>query len=94
VGSSTLPPPSKVFQPSGCLECRNTGYRGREGLYEIMPLTNALLTYISNESDSQNIRQAAISQGMKTLRMAGAEKVLAGVTSMEEVLRVTPELGR
>ena len=94
VGSSALPPPSKVFQPSGCLECRNTGYRGREGLYEIMPLTNALLTYISNESDSQNIRQAAISQGMKTLRMAGAEKVLAGVTSMEEVLRVTPELGR
>ena len=94
VGSSTLPPPSKVFQPSGCLECRNTGYRGREGLYEIMPLTNALLTYISNESDSQNIRQAAISQGMKTLRMAGAEKVVAGVTSMEEVLRVTPELGR
>lgn len=94
VGSSTLPPPSKVFQPAGCLECRNTGYLGREGIYEIMPLTNALLTYISNESDSQKIRQAAISQGMKTLRIAGAEKVLDGVTSMEEVLRVTPELGR
>jgi general secretion pathway protein E len=59
-----------------------------------MPLTNALLTYISSESDIQEIRQEAISQGMKTLRMAGAEKVLAGITSMEEVLRVTPELGR
>ena len=94
VGSAVMPPPAKVYQPAGCLECRNTGYRGREGIYEIMPLTNALLTYISSESDIQEIRQAAISQGMKTLRMAGAEKVVAGITSMEEVLRVTPELGR
>jgi len=94
VGSADLPPPAKVYQPSGCLECRNTGYLGREGLYEIMPLTNALLTYITAESDIQEIRRAAISQGMKTLRMAGAEKVVAGITSMEEVLRVTPELGR
>jgi general secretion pathway protein E len=59
-----------------------------------MPLTNTLLTYISSESDIQSIRRAAIAEGMKTLRMAGAEKVAAGVTSMEEVLRVTPELGR
>jgi general secretion pathway protein E len=94
VGSLALPLPAKVHQPAGCLECRNTGYLGREGIYEIMPLTNALLTYISNESDIQEIRHAAISQGMKTLRMAGAEKVVAGITSMEEVLRVTPELGR
>ena len=94
VGSAELPPPAKVYQPAGCLECRNTGYLGREGIYEIMPLTNALLTYINSESDIQEIRQAAISQGMKTLRMAGAEKVVAGITSMEEVLRVTPELGR
>jgi general secretion pathway protein E len=86
--------PSTVFQPAGCLECRNTGYLGRQGIYEIMPLTNTLLTYISSESDIQSIRRAAIAEGMKTLRMAGAEKVAAGVTSMEEVLRVTPELGR
>jgi general secretion pathway protein E len=94
VGSAEMGPPVKVYQPDGCLECRNTGYLGREGIYEIMPLTNALLTYINSESDIQEIRQAAISQGMKTLRMAGAEKVAAGITSMEEVLRVTPELGR
>jgi len=94
VGSAEMAPPVKVYQPDGCLECRNTGYLGREGIYEIMPLTNALLTYINSESDIQEIRQAAISQGMKTLRMAGAEKVAAGITSMEEVLRVTPELGR
>ena len=94
VGSAEMAPPVKVYQPDGCLECRNTGYLGREGIYELMPLTNALLTYINSESDIQEIRQAAISQGMKTLRMAGAEKVAAGITSMEEVLRVTPELGR
>lgn len=93
-GSAELTPPSTLFQPAGCLECRNTGYLGREGIYEIMPLTNELLTYISTDSDIQSIRQAAIAQGMKTLRIAGAEKVAAGVTSMEEVLRVTPELGR
>ena len=94
VGSAEMAPLVKVYQPDGCLECRNTGYLGREGIYEIMPLTNALLTYINSESDIQEIRQAAISKGMKTLRMAGAEKVAAGITSMEEVLRVTPELGR
>ena len=94
VGSAAMPPPHNVYQPAGCLECRNTGYLGREGIYEIMPLTNALLTYISSEADIQEIRQEAISQGMKTLRIAGAEKVAAGITSMEEVLRVTPELGR
>lgn len=97
VGSAATdgqPAPATMFQPGGCLECRNTGYLGRQGIYEIMPLTNTLLTYISSESDIQSIRQAAVAEGMKTLRMAGAEKVAAGVTSMEEVLRVTPELGR
>ena len=59
-----------------------------------MPITHKLLSHISSESDIQQIRSAAIGEGMKTLRMAGAEKVAAGVTSIEEVLRVTPELGR
>ena len=85
--------PKAVFQPVGCLECRNTGYLGREGIYEIMPVTNDLLGHISAESDIQQLRDAAVSQGMKTLRMAGAQKVAAGITSIAEVLRVTPELG-
>ena len=85
--------PKTVYQPVGCLECRNTGYLGREGIYEIMPVCDELLGYISTESDIQQIRDAAVSQGMKTLRMAGAEKVAAGITSIAEVLRVTPELG-
>ena len=82
-----------MFQPVGCLECRNTGYLGREGIYEIMPLNDDLLGYISADADIQQLRNAAVSQGMKTLRMAGAEKVAAGITSIAEVLRVTPELG-
>ena len=85
--------PKTVFQPVGCLECRNTGYLGREGIYEIMPVTDDLLGHISAESDIQQLRDAAVSQGMKTLRMAGAQKVAAGTTSIAEVLRVTPELG-
>ena len=93
-GPTQLATPATVFQPVGCLECRNTGYLGREGIYEIMPITHTLLSHISSESDIQQIRSAAIGEGMKTLRMAGAEKVAAGVTSIEEVLRVTPELGR
>jgi general secretion pathway protein E len=92
-GGTGLPQPSRVFQPVGCLECRNTGYLGREGIYEIMPVTDDLLGYISAEADIQQVRAAAVSQGMKTLRMAGAEKVAAGITSIAEVLRVTPELG-
>lgn len=86
-------PPRAVFEPVGCLECRNTGYLGREGIYEIMPVTDDLIGYISAESDIQQLRDAAVSQGMKSLRMAGAQKVAAGTTSIAEVLRVTPELG-
>ena len=82
-----------MFQPVGCLECRNTGYLGREGIYEIMPLNDDLLGYISADADIQQLRNAAVSQGMKILRVAGAEKVAAGITSIAEVLRVTPELG-
>ena len=93
IGNSEQKTPSVVFQPVGCLECRNTGYLGREGIYEIMPLNDDLLGYISADADIQQLRNAAVSQGMKTLRMAGAEKVAAGITSIAEVLRVTPELG-
>jgi general secretion pathway protein E len=59
-----------------------------------MPLTNALLSEISADTDIQQIRQAAVKQGMKPLRLAGAAKVAEGITSIEEVMRVTPELGR
>jgi len=90
----TVPMAKTIYQPGGCLECRNTGYAGRQGVYEIMPLSSALLSAISVDTDIQQIRQAAVKQGMKPLRLAGAEKVAEGITSVEEVMRVTPELGR
>ena len=74
----------------GCVECRNSGYRGRAGVYEIMVLNEALKALITSGVDVQALRQAAVAQGMSSLRMAGMQKVAAGLTTMAEVLRVTP----
>ena len=89
-----LAAPKQVYQPGGCLECRNTGYAGRQGVYEIMPLTKQLMSNISATGDIQTLRETAVKMGMKPLRLAGAEKVIMGVTSIEEVMRVTPEWER
>lgn len=89
-----VPMPEVIYQPGGCLECRNTGYSGRQGVYEIMPLSKPLLAEISGHSDIQSIREVAVKLGMNTLRLAGAQKVAAGITSIAEVMRVTPESGR
>ena len=74
----------------GCVECRHSGYQGRAGVYEIMVLNEALRTLITPGADVQALRQAAVTHGMRSLRMAGMRKVAAGLTTMAEVLRVTP----
>ncbi|WP_408003978.1 GspE/PulE family protein [Pseudomonas costantinii] len=74
----------------GCVECRDSGYRGRAGLYEIMVMDEALKALITPGADVQALRRAALEQGMSSLRMAGIDKVKAGLTTMAEVLRVTP----
>jgi len=86
-----LAAPATVFQPAGCLECRNTGYLGRQGLYEIMPMSEAMKALVKDDCDTAALRVQAMKEGMRTLRLSGAQKVAAGVTSIEEVLRVTPE---
>jgi len=91
VQSHQLPMPSKIYQPGGCLECRNTGYSGRQGVYEIMPLSKPLIKTIGANSDIQSLRATAVKIGMVPLRLGGAEKVIKGITSIEEVMRVTPE---
>jgi general secretion pathway protein E len=73
------------------LKCRNTGYSGRQGVYEIMPLSKSLIKTISAASDIQSLRETAVKVGMVPLRLAGAEKVVKGITSIEEVMRMTPE---
>ncbi|EFQ60387.1 GspE/PulE family protein [Pseudomonas lactucae] len=79
-----------VYEAAGCAECRNSGYRGRAGVYEIMVLDDALKALITPGADVQSLRAAAIAQGMHDLRMSGMTKVEAGLTTMAEVLRVTP----
>jgi len=77
------------FRPVGCEECSNTGYRGRVGIFELMIIEEAVRREILNNSDSNTIMRAACSRGMQTLREDGARKVLAGLTSVEEVLAAT-----
>ncbi|QHF47575.1 type II secretion system protein E [Pseudomonas sp. S35] len=79
-----------AYEAPGCGECRNSGYRGRAGVYEIMVLNETLKALITPGTDAQSLRQAAVAQGMHSLRMAGMGKVHAGLTTMAEVLRVTP----
>ncbi|AZE75566.1 Type II secretory pathway, ATPase PulE/Tfp pilus assembly pathway, ATPase PilB [Pseudomonas synxantha] len=78
------------FEAVGCAECRDSGYRGRAGLYEIMRMDPALKSLVTPGADIQTLRRGALAQGMSSLRMAGIDKVKAGLTTMTEVLRVTP----
>ncbi len=82
--------PAKVYRPVGCLECRNTGYLGRQGLYEILMLSDTLKEKVTGDCNLQELRKLAMKEGMRTLRLSGAQKVAAGLTTMEEVLRVAP----
>ncbi len=82
--------PSQANVPVGCLECRNTGYMGRTGIYEIFKFSPLIRSLVKDQSDIADIRRAAVQEGMKPLRLSGAQKVAAGVTSVDEVLRVTP----
>ncbi len=82
--------PKKVYEPGGCLECRDTGYKGRQGIYEIMEMSDGLRLLVDNKSDLGKLRQLAYREGMCSLRLSGAQKVAAGRTSMIEVLRVAP----
>ena len=85
-----LAKPAEIYEPHGCLECRETGYRGRIGIYEILELGDELKAQIGEALDTQNLREAAVKLGMQPLRIAGAAKIASGHTSIEEVLRTSP----
>jgi general secretion pathway protein E len=82
--------PPKICRPVGCLECRDTGYLGRQGLYEILPLSESIKEKITSDCNLQELRRQAMKEGMRTLRLSGAQKVAAGLTTVEEVMRVAP----
>jgi general secretion pathway protein E len=79
----------KPYKPVGCLECRMTGYRGRAGLYELLTVTDAARAAIYPVTDANKLRQQSLVDGLRPLRLAGAMKVAEGVTTLDEVLRVT-----
>jgi type IV pilus assembly protein PilB len=81
----------KCYKGKGCPACNNSGYKGRVALYEVMPVKDELKELILEGASAQELKKAAIRLGMKTLRRSGLNKVKAGVTSIEEVLRVTFE---
>ena len=82
--------PNKVYEQEGCLECRNTGYLGRQGIYEILTMSDGVQDLIDQKCDLNKIRQQSMREGMRTLRLSGAQKIAAGKTTLTEVLRVAP----
>jgi len=81
--------PTRTYRPVGCPECRQTGYRGRTGLYELLSITQPFSRLIKRETDIHALQLQSIKDGMKPLRIAGALKILEGVTTVDEVLKVT-----
>jgi general secretion pathway protein E len=81
--------PLTIYYPKGCEACSFTGYRGRTGIYELMTITDPIRHLIHDNRGEQALRKAARDNGMRSLREDGIAKVLAGETSLEEVLRVT-----
>lgn len=82
--------PAFVYQPVGCLECRDTGYQGRKGIYEMFRFSTETRNLITENCDLHELRHHAIKDGLQPLRLSGANKVAKGETTVEEVLRVAP----
>ena len=82
--------PKGAQRAIGCSECRETGFRGRAGVYEIMRVSDSLKQCIRADTDLALLKQQACREGMRSLRLAGAQKVASGLTTLEEVLRTTP----
>ena len=80
---------AEIQKGAGCATCNGTGYKGRIALYEVMPFTESIKELVLNGASAAEIKRAAIKGGMKSLRMSGITKVLEGVSTMEEILRVT-----
>lgn len=89
-GDEALPDNAVTYAPVGCLECRRTGYLGRIGLYELLPITPRLRSLIRADMDLAAFSRAARADGLRTLRRTGLEKVAAGLTTIAEVLSVLP----
>ena len=86
-----VPKQATFYRGRGCSHCMNVGYLGRTGLYELLEVTDPIRHLVTSNADAATIRQQALKMGMLPLRQAGLAKVLAGKTTVEEILRVTQE---
>ncbi|MCG3878817.1 GspE/PulE family protein [Psychrobacter sp. Ps6] len=84
------PVPTQTYTAQGCEHCRHTGYQGRVGLYEIMPLSNELKKLVAADANLDVLKQQAYREGVQPLRLSGAKRISEGVTTIEEVMRVVP----
>ena len=84
--------PTQLYRPVGCLDCRMTGYKGRVGIYEIMRMSPEIMKLVSEGGELARLREQAMREGMKPLRIAGAKKVAAGLTTITEVIKVAPPM--
>ena len=82
-------PDGKIYRAVGCVHCRNVGYRGRSGVFELLHSSHVIREMVERNATAWDIKRTAIEEGMLTLRMDGWRKVLAGETTVEEVVRVT-----
>ena len=80
-----------LWRGKGCAECRNTGYRGRTAIFEMIPMSRNLRSLVYDNANEDEIREAALRNGMTALREAGIKRVLDGTTTIEEILRSTVE---
>nr|WP_315394900.1 ATPase, T2SS/T4P/T4SS family [uncultured Duganella sp.] len=93
VGDWALPKPLAVERPVGCATCRQTGYRGRTGLYELLTVTSGVGGRMRPDTDLHALRRQSVADGMTPLRIAGALKIVEGATTVDEVLKATAPLG-
>jgi general secretion pathway protein E len=84
--------PAQLYHPVGCLDCRMTGFKGRVGIYEIMPMSTEIRKQVVHGPELSRLREQAMREGMKPLRIAGAKKVAAGLTTIAEVIKVAPPM--
>jgi general secretion pathway protein E len=82
--------PTHVYKPVGCLDCRMTGYMGRVGIYEVLLFTSAIKTLVAERAEIAAMREQGFKEGMKPLRISGAMKIGAGLTTVDEILKVAP----
>ena len=78
-----------MHQAKGCRECRNTGYLGRTGIFELIPMTRKVRALIYDSANEDEMRSCALAEGMVTLRESGLRKILDASTTIQEVLRIT-----